>query len=379
MQAEEIQALVKKYLDGTATPEEKQLLGKWYQEGRNDPAGWFADEANEEELLRLEMLREIKNRIGLQTAKQTRRLWPRIAAAASIILCIAVGGYFIARKQPAQQIAQNQLHDIAPGGNKAILKSRGKQFIVTNARNGLIAQSGSTLINKTAAGRIVYNVQRDGGNIQTVYDTLVIPRGGQMQLVFSDGSKAWLNSETTIRYPEKFTGKNRTVELLTGEAYFEVIHKSKMPFRVIAKNVINEDIGTHFNVNAYPDEAAIKTTLLEGSVKVFHNKQDRILKPGQQSVIKANSTSIIIKETDLDEAIAWKNNYFIFNDESIESIMRKVARWYDVDVTYRGDLRGKEFVGSVSRFKYVSDVLRKLEATGTIHFKIEGRRIVVMP
>lgn len=306
-------------------------------------------------------------------------LWPRIAAAASVILIISAGGYFLWHKKPQKsQIAQNQ-HDVAPGTDKAIIKmANGKQINVTDAKNGLLARQGATTITKTADGKLVY--QNSGGNAGTMlYDTIVVPRGGQHQVKFADGSIAYLNADSKLRIPENFEGSGRTVELISGEADFHVVHHAERPFTVIANGQITKDIGTEFNINAYPDEPAIKTTLLEGSIRINKNKQFVILKPGQQSVVSAANSIIKVQEADTDEAFAWKNGQFIFNSAPLENIMRQVSRWYDVNVIYESEsLKAKRFSAISTRFTNASQVLHDLELTGDVKFDIEGKTIKVL-
>jgi transmembrane sensor len=213
-----------------------------------------------------------------------------------------------------------------------------------------------------------------------VYDTLTIPRGGQYPIRLADGTKVWLNSATSLRYPETFASNERKVELIYGEAYFDVAHNSSKPFRVILKGHTLEDIGTQFNVNAYDDEPTMRTTLVEGSIKVSRSGKNILLKPGQQAIIKSTNSSIIVQNADVDEAVAWKNGYFKFDGEDLRSVMRKVSRWYNVDVTYQGNFRDNiSFLGEVSRSKNISAVLKIMEATGNVHFQITERRVVVMP
>ena len=311
--------------------------------------------------------------------KSTIRLWPHIAAAASIIIAISSGTYFILhKKQPAQQTAQNQ-NDVAPGSNKAILKmANGKQVVVTDAKNGLLARQGSTTITKTADGKLVYN--NSGTNNGTMlYDTLIVPRGGQHQVKFSDGSIAYLNADSKLRIPEKFEKSNRTVELISGEADFNVVHNAKSPFRVKVKGQLTEDIGTEFNINAYPEEAIIKTTLLEGGVKVSSKNKSSILKPGQQSSVNSSSNTIRVYNVDTDEFFAWKNGKFIFSSTPLDNIMRQLSRWYDVEVVYQDDsIKQKQFSAISTRFVNASQVLHDLELTGEVKFKIEGKRITVL-
>ncbi|MGY0036944.1 FecR family protein [Pedobacter sp. NJ-S-72] len=206
------------------------------------------------------------------------------------------------------------------------------------------------------------------------------PKGGQYQLVLPDGTKVWLNAASSLRYPVAFQGNERKVEL-TGEAYFEVAKDKTRPFEVYSNNQVVQVLGTHFNINAYSNEPFVSTTLLEGSVKVTNSltNAQKIIRPGQQSLIsKDGQAGIEVKNMDLDEAVAWKNGYFMFNEEELESILKKVSRWYNVDVQYeQEELKHQLFSGTLSKYSNVSQVLKKLEMLQSIHFKIEGRKIIV--
>lgn len=206
---------------------------------------------------------------------------------------------------------------------------------------------------------------------------MTTPRGGRYDLVLADGTKVLLNAASSITYPTRFSGKNRRVSI-TGEAYFEVAKNPDMPFIVTANNTETQVFGTHFNIMAYKDEPFVKTTLVEGSVKFKSAKSEVMLKPGQQGILAENADPISIQNADIEATLAWTKGYFIFQDEEIRSIMRKVARWYDVDIIYQPGLKYLSYGGSVSQYKNIPDLLKILQSTGTIHFKIEGRRVIVM-
>ena len=203
------------------------------------------------------------------------------------------------------------------------------------------------------------------------------PRGGQYQFVLNYGSKVWLNSESSLSFPAVFKGATREVEI-TGEAYFEVAKNTKMPFRVKVNNTVIEVLGTHFNVMAYDDEAAMKTTLLEGSVKISNKQFSNLLKPGQQAVLNQNGSFKISDTPDADDAVAWKAGIFQFRDAGIEAIMRQAARWYDVRVSFAGKIPAKEFTGRISRNVKASELMGMLKYMG-VNFKIEDKHITVLP
>jgi len=233
---------------------------------------------------------------------------------------------------------------------------------------------------KDAKGKLEYKPLGSvlAGKGALVYNRIQVPYGGQYQLELPDGTKVWLNAGSSLRYPVSFTGHERKVEL-TGEGYFEVAKNKTMPFRVQTSKQVVEVLGTHFNINAYNDDPSVKTTLLEGSVKVTQNTMGtfKMLKPGQQSVLKNNELQV--KEADTEEAVAWKNGLFLFNDQSLDEIMHQVSRWYDLQIVFDDvSLKTQRFGGSISRFKNVSQLLQVLESTGSVHFKIEGRRLTAM-
>ena len=208
-----------------------------------------------------------------------------------------------------------------------------------------------------------------------LYNTLATPRGGQYQLTLPDGSKVWLNAASSLRYPVAFLGAERRVEV-TGEAYFEVTKNASQPFKVSLRDNQEVDVlGTSFDINAYADEPEIRTTLLTGAVKT----EGVTLKPGQQAAWTLNRPVRVRSDADVEEAIAWKNGKFIFSGGDIQSVMRQLERWYDVEVDYKGDFKGVELVGVISRFKNISEILNMLEQTHTVTFQVEGRRVTVLP
>ena len=368
-----INFLAKKWKDGTITDLEKQEFEKWYVDF-DDVLEINSDESREETEYRLYNRIAKRGNIGLKRNPK----WLHIAAAASILLCLGLGSYYYIAKQVQQQIAQTQINDIAPGGNKAILTlANGQYIILTNAKNGQLALQGNTSITKTADGNIVYYqaIAKSSASSAIAYNTVSTPVGGEYHLTLSDGTNVWLNAASSIKYPTAFTGADRKVEI-TGEAYFEVTHNAAKPFRVQSDHQVVEVLGTHFNVNSYADENETKTTLLEGSVKVTGSSGTKFIKPGQQAILRGNNLDIA--EADVEEAVAWKNGYFRFNDEKIGSVMRKLSRWYNIDVTFEGNMSDEGFDGKISRYKNISQALKMLEKTKAVHFKVEGRRVTVM-
>jgi len=377
--------LILAYIQGKITAPESAELNAWLSE-KPEHRLIFQKIVNEQNLdFDLAALKGFDTEAALKKIKEIEPIvytpkpypfrWARIAAAASVLLAISAGGYFLLhKKQAGVQTAHIQKQDIAPGQRQPILTLSGGQQIVLNGRNGQLAVQGGASISKTN-GQLVYQQQTAGADEPVTYNTVTNPRGSEaLHLVLTDGTEAWLNAASSITYPTEFNGKKRNIQM-TGEVAFNVKYKKEQPFIVTANGQTTIDLGTTFDIKAYADEPQIKTSLLEGSISITKDKQTKIIKPGQQALA---GSSISVKAADMDEAFAWKNGYFVFNDENIQDIMRDISRWYDVEVSYQGDMSGKEFVGSVSRFKNVSEVLRKLEETGTVHFKTEGRRITVM-
>lgn len=306
------------------------------------------------------------------------RLWYPAAAAAVLI----VAGLFFWQRQPEMFGAQTAVlknagydTDIQPGKNAAVLTlASGKKIDLEQSRNGKIADEPGALVSKTANGTVVYSASTKWSGSGKV-NTLSTVRGQQYRVVLPDGSKVWLNSASSITYPTSFSGmQNRAVKLI-GEAYFEVAKDRSRPFIVKTGKQEVEVLGTHFNVNSYNDEKATRTTLLEGSVKVTNEKGQSLLKPGQQAAVSGGS--LVISKVNTHESVAWKNGDFMFDNERFDSILRQLSRWYNVDITGSGTDKDLRFSGTISRSKPISTVLRALELTGQVRFKLEGHTLTV--
>ncbi|WP_316825869.1 FecR family protein [Pedobacter miscanthi] len=297
------------------------------------------------------------------------------AAAAVVFIVFSFTAYISLNKKKEHVFAT----DVAPGKNKAILTlANGKKISLSDATNGDIAKEAGFSITKTADGQLVYNIAESENIEDTRLNTISTPNGGEWQIRLPDGSTVWLNAASSIQYSLNIgTAKQRVVKL-DGEAYFEVAKDKAHPFIVETDKQSVEVLGTHFNINSYNDEIVTKTTLLEGSVRVSQKNTDQseILKPGEQSILSVSG--IDVKGVDVDEAIAWKNGYFMFNNERQESILRKVARWYNVEIEYADqDAKDVMYYGTVSRFEKISKVLRKFEQTGEVRFDIKGNKLIV--
>lgn len=301
----------------------------------------------------------------------------RLVTAAAAIALIAAGGWlFAVRSGSSTSVYEN---DVDPGSTKATLTlANGQKITLDDAKKGKLADQLGISVSKTENGQLIYTVAgKSGLSDEISYNTLETPAGGQYQLILPDGTKIWLNAGSSLKYPASFASLKERRVTLKGEAYFEVSHHKDLPFRVQTPKQTVEVLGTHFNVNAYTDEPDTKTTLLEGSVKVLpENKaQVMMLKPGQQAQVGADNEVISI---DTESVTAWKNGDFILKDEDFQATMRKIARWYDVEIVYDESApKDIELGGWVSRSKHISAVLKIIESTGKVHFKVQGRRVTV--
>ncbi len=374
--------LIEKYKLGICTPEEKQIIETWFHHlGENEISDFTEDElvASRERLH--------TNMLELTRSSNPVLVWKRYLSAAAILIFVSFSTFFFLKEQTSivTKDPGNAINEIRPGNNKAVLTlADGKKITLNDFGNGEIAEQQGIKVIKSADGQLIYTLSnpKDFSN-STLYNTIETPMGGQYQVNLPDGSRAWLNSGSYLRYPIKFSGKERKIEI-SGEVYFEVAKMEGIPFKVQAGEQTIEVLGTHFNVMAYTDEASINTTLVEGSVKVTNGKKSTIIIPGQQSRLKNGEFEVL--SVDIDEAIAWKNGFFVFKNENLESMMRKISRWYDVEVVYQGNIVDKSFGGKISRSRNISEVLKILESTGSVHFEVipgssesNERRVIVMP
>lgn len=391
---ENIYLLLEKHLQGKLSPVEQQALEQWldaspenlsFFRSIDDPATLLESirlfyEVRQNMRARLELsipeLREMKATAASMTPVVfLKKRWFRYAAVITVMLSCA--GYYWysqrtvtgsnAEKQPPLAVA------IQPGGNKAYLTlADGSMIMLDTAANGQLLQQGNTRILKLAGGAIAYETNGETSSAKNGMNTMTTPPGGQYQLTLPDGTKVWLNAASSITYPTAFTGTNRTVSV-TGEAYFEVAKKAHQIFTVALQGMTVRALGTSFNINAYSEEPVISTTLMEGVVEI----SGRQLTPGQQLQMKDNKI-VQVLQADLEQTIAWKNGFFRFNRTDIKTVMRQIARWYDVEVLYEGKIPTDRFVGELPMNAPVEEVLRALGKI-QVHFRIEGKKIVVTP
>lgn len=351
--------LIDKYNSGKATPEEIRLVESWYLKMETGETLNMAELQQEYDL-------GLKKLDGYITGrKSTILVW---SAAAAVVLLTLFATLFFYGNNPKgikEQISLAQ--DIPPGKNRAVIMlASGDIVSLSSAQRGLA-------VNRHA---LVYEdgtLARQTETAASAVLTALTPRGGTYSFKLSDGTVVILNAESSLKFPQVFEGRERIVEL-TGEAYFEVAKNKAMPFIVKTAKQNVEVLGTHFNINSY--SGITSTTLLEGSVKVSAGAEQQLLVPGQQAELQGDK--LTVRHADVDASVSWKDGYFRFNEESIQDIMQKVSRWYDVEIRYEGDISKEVFTGAISRFSNISDVLDMLERTKIVHFKLEGRRVTVL-
>lgn len=368
--------LIHNYVNGTASKEERIIVESWHindiKESEHLPSKEQITNAH----------KKIWNKLNSQIHRDSdaitgKKLWPRIAIAASLVLIGFIATYNYIK--PLPKLSNNNIvqNDIPAGGNKAILTlNNGQRIILNQTSKKLIAVQGGINIRKSN-DLLIYDQQKNTTYNSISINKLETPRGGKYQILLPDGTKVWLNAASTLTYPNSFKGTERKVTL-KGEAYFEVARDKKKTFKVVCESQTIEVLGTHFNIKSYEDEHQAQTTLAKGKVKILKGLQFKILKPGQAAFTSKSSKNIQIEDTDLEKDLAWKNNEFIFNGDDLMSIMKEVSRWYDVEVVYKGNFNEHKYFGAVSRSKNISEVLKMLQLTGKINFKIEGRRIILM-
>lgn len=387
MEKDKLQELAAAYLHGKASEEEENELHKWYDETINQDEELVVTDADEtQEQIRNRILAALRQRIGTTSVKPSglfslsRFNWMRVAAAL-LVLLIGTGTYFYLKQTPGTgptlaAVETKKVNDVLPGKNTALLTlANGDKIVLDSATTGKLVQQGNTSVTNQN-GLLVYAASGGAGE-QPMYNTLSTARGEVYPLVLADGTKVWLNAASSIRFPVVFTGVKRSVEI-TGEAYFEVAKNSARPFTVHVKGNEIRVLGTHFNVMAYNDEAFVKTTLLEGAVRFVNTSNNVLLRPLEQLQLLSNGQTKIVNNVDIAKEVAWKNGFFNFEGSDFETVAKQLSRWYDVEVKY--DRKMEElFYAEIPRNTKLSVVLKALELTGKVRFKIEGKNIIVIP
>jgi len=390
MDSKEFQELIERYLSEHSTPGEiEQLkllldnpsyiaqLEMLMDQQLSDNTISAIDYPGVVKRMKLAIEKDIEHQNRSARISPMDRARPWMVAAAIFILMATVGVLRLTSKTipPINKPAlASTSTPILPGKNAATLTlSDNTTIVLDSAHSGVIAtQNGSNAVLK--GGQLIYS---SGNPASVVYNTMTTPKGRQFSVVLADGTRAWLNAASSLRFPTTFIGKERRVEI-TGEVYFEVAKNKQMPFRVtVAHNVEIEVMGTHFNVNSYSNEPSVNTTLLEGTVQIVSGSQRQILKPGEQARVNSQKISVA-SDVDLKKVMAWKNGVFDFEDASLQDVMRQLERWYDIEVVYEKGIPNIEFVGSLSRDLSLQEVLKGLKLS-EVNFRIEGKKLIVMP
>lgn len=391
---DKLKQLIDQYLQGNASAEERKELWRLVGNGSHDDqldehitATWSAEingpsmDAEKRQAILQRIFASSGEaegeRVG-RVRKMYRRRWMVAASIAALVLAGAGGFFYLNRARPSAEIASaNKTNDILPGTTKGSLTlADGSVIILNDVPVGRLATQGRANIIKQDSGTLDYKQKENTTQPSAAgLNTLATPRGGQYDLILPDGSKVWLNAASSITFPASFDGSERNVEL-SGEAYFEIAANPNKPFHVLLKDGTQVQVlGTHFNVMAYEDERQTEVTLLEGSVNVVKQKAAVRLHPGEQALI-GKEGNITKDGVDTSESVAWKNGLITFKDADIKTIMRQAARWYDVEVEYKGDVSQRIFTGSIARTSKLTQLLRILQLSN-IHFNIEGRKIIV--
>jgi len=370
MQQKDIKAILEKVQSGNHTPEDEAIAKYWlHQLKLNEQVDLTESDLDQ-------ISQEVWSKLPQPAITPIRRLpvWAKMAAAASIVLALSAGLYLIKFKKSSQQIAQNKVQDIGPGSNKLFLTlSNGKKIDLNSAKIGQVAVQGKAAISKVSNGQIAYTAINN--NTQELqYNTVSAPRGGTGAITLSDGTKVWLNAESSITFPTTFKGGRRIVSI-TGDVIIKPVLNAKIPFYTHVKNQVIKDIGTEFDINAYDNEPVIRTTLIEGSVSIVANGKAVTLKPGQQSIL--NGDEIKVESANIRDATAWRDGELRCDGENIQTIMRMIERWYNVEVIYQGEISADGYYGTISRYKNISQALHMLSYSNQVHFKVEGRRVTV--
>lgn len=407
---ERYQELAYKWLNNTISHEEKEEFSAWYNSGQDETFNIYENYALDDEEIKRRIFKRINK--GISTRSKIFHLSRVWYSAAAVILILSSGLYFFQQK-PDTKVASAEIptphssnirpsvksettsqtktvevlpvKDIVAGTGKAILTlGDGTRIVLDDAQNGILASQSGNSILKTADGELIYSFAEQTPETAASpkaealnFNTIETPKGGKFQVRLPDGSKVWLNAASSLRFPTVFSGDKREVEL-KGEAYFEVAHDPTKIFEVATRNQTVQVLGTHFNINAYADEPSVNTTLLEGSVRIsdLRTNNTQLLKPGEQAKLSEGIEVVNLKNT--TETVAWKDGYFQFDEADIETVMRQIERWYDVTVRYEGQyIPNQRFGGEIERSLSLLQVLKVLEKT-KVHFRLEGREVIVM-
>lgn len=375
------ESLASKWIDGTISDEEKEVFSKWFSEIPDQDIVLHPSYAESEEQLKLRIFNQVKARLGKPHMETKATIssfaaWRNIAAAITVIFASTLLIYFYKTDTENDSFAT-----IVPGGSRATLVlSDGKEVLLDSINVGAKVYDGNVMIQKDENGHLTYSFVNDEGS-ELVYNTINTPAGGEYRVTLPDGSKVWLNSLSSFKYPLKFAGNRREVILHYGEAYFEVAKhtddKTRIPFRVYTDNQMVDVLGTQFNINTY-DSKKIKTSLVEGSiiVGVKSSSNSYPLSPGQQAQLNRKNGAISLESVNLDGIVAWKEGYFYFQDASLPTILEEFSRWYDIKVEYKNSVQEYQFMGKIPRSTELETAMEVLKTTG-VNFEIKDKKLIV--
>ncbi len=310
--------------------------------------------------------------------------------AAIVILALSVSGViywnFSGRSENNHVVGYSDVPELVPGRQQALLvMSNGSTVeLDKEKKNSLKEENGLLIENKgsvlTYKAGTIDNTKKKQKQEKVIYNTLITPKGGEYNLVLSDGTKVWINADSKLIYPVKFIGDIRELTL-EGEAYFEVTKNIRKPFFIKTNDYNIEVLGTTFNVSAYKDDDKVVTTLVEGSVKIkdFDDSGNEVrIKPDEQLILNKVKKGILIRKVDVNDYIAWKEGRFIFVRQNLESIMGILARWYNFDVQFEAvELKTLVFTGNMDKYDQLSMPLEMIAKTNKVNFKIEGKKVLV--
>lgn len=359
--------LVGRYLKRQLQEKEMEVFFHLLEEGKLDK---YLIESMDVEL------EEDKNDLVTPISYQFLKPAYKIAAALIVGLLTFSAYFYVNNVNEQETVSQTNEVAVVPGGNNAVLTlSNGKKIILNHVSNGTLEKNDGFSVEKKKDGVLVFNINaQDSALEESGLNTIETPKGGIYEVILSDGTHVWLNSDSSIEFPAQFANNERKV-IVKGEAFFEVSHDKKRPFKVFSNKQEIEVLGTKFNVNAYADEQFTKTTLLEGSVKVNTTSTSKLLKPGYQMVFD-NSSALAVSKVDIESVMAWKNGFFQFDRVDIQTLMRQISRWYNIEVEYKGALPKDEFVGKIKRSEEINKVLEVLKY-GNVKFQLIGRKLIV--
>ncbi|QIH35959.1 FecR family protein [Sphingobacterium sp. DR205] len=385
-----ISQLIVAHLRGTITEAEQLKLDEWLSE--SPMRARLMDELREESHFNKELMffdevdkdaiwtKLTKKLIQDETSKVSsiKKYWKALAAASIILAVFAAGMLYynnFSTDRTLSAISNN--NEVNPGKIGATLTlANGERIKLSDAANGQISEDAGVRISKSANGQLEYEVE-ENKHVSSGYNVLSTAKGETYKVLLPDGTQVWLNAASSIRYPTNFSSHSTRKVLLEGEAYFEVASDTSRPFIVKTNMQETKVLGTHFNINSYSDEPNVLTTLLKGSISVYGDNKVKILKPGQQANL-SKSGNLQVRRVDTEPIISWTKNEFMFDGDNIDAVMRKIARWYNVEIVYQGVRTTDKFNGTVSRFSEVHEVLQLLEKTGTVKFRVDGKTIYIL-